>query len=58
MFDLPGGLAEPGVTLRPLTVFQVKVPDLFGDMRGVFLSSLAHYAVQGVLDRHGKIQRD
>jgi len=54
MFDLPGGLAEPGVTLRPLTVFQVKVPDLFGDMKGVFLSSLAHYAVQGVLDWHGK----
>lgn len=54
MFDLPGGVAEPGMTLRPLTVFQVKVPDLFGDMRGVGLSSLAHYAVQGVLDRQGR----
>lgn len=55
-FDLADGLADPGMTLRPLHDFEVKMPDL------VFLQGFAapRPNLQGavtlweVLDRHGR----
>ena len=57
-FALPGGPAEPGMTLRPLLFFELRFPDNLSDdyswvkpgrNSGVFL-----YSLRGVLDRHGR----
>lgn len=54
-FDLPGGPAEPGMTLRPLEFNQVKAPDLSGhySWQSSTLGPHPVYSLVGVLDRHG-----
>lgn len=55
LFDLPGGPAEPGMTLRPLEPNQVRMPDLSGiySWQSIGLGPLGIYALSGVLDRRG-----
>jgi hypothetical protein len=51
-FDLPGGPAEPGMTLRPLQFYEVKIPEGHNYYyRNVNLSA---FSIQAVLDRTGR----
>lgn len=56
-FDLPGGPAEPGTTLRPLQGYEIRVPDLSGSYMWVqpgLAGPVPAYSFQSVLDRQGK----
>ena len=53
LFDLPGKVAEPGMTLRPLLPFEVKMPV----EEGFFFSSYTAggvFSFHRVFDRHGR----
>jgi hypothetical protein len=57
MFDLPGGAAEPGMTLRPLQQFEVRWPDLdesFGWTEPGMDTTQPGFSLSRVLDRHGR----
>jgi hypothetical protein len=55
-FDLPGGPAEPGMTLRPLKGYEVKMPDMSDSFSWVSQSigPAPVFDFWEVLDRHGK----
>jgi hypothetical protein len=56
-FDLPGDFAEPGMTLRPLQAFEVKMPDLSFSHSWVkpgYDTGKSVYSLREVLDRHGR----
>jgi len=55
-FDLPGGPAEPGMTLRPFNAFEVKRPDLSEhfEWRSSNTGTVPVFSFRGVLDRHGR----
>lgn len=56
VFDLPGGAAEPGMTLRPLLYNDVRLPDLSGSYSWMSRNSGPGpvYSLSGVMDRHGR----
>jgi hypothetical protein len=57
-FDLPGGPAEPGMTLRPLQGFELRFPENLADSYSWTKPGIDSTAflpsIWGVLDRHGK----
>lgn len=58
-FDLSGPAAEPGMTLRPLYGFEVKIPDLsedFGWMSATIDSRPTVFDFLAILDRHGRFR--
>lgn len=54
-FDLPGSPAEPGMTLRPLQFYEIKLPEIhnFGSTRNLQNSA---FSFQAVIDRHGRFR--
>ena len=54
-FDLPVGLADPGMTLRPLQFYEVKVPDLSDSFSFVShgLGGTTVFSMWAVLDKQG-----
>lgn len=58
IFDLPGGAAEPGMTLRLLHGNEIRLPDHSGTYSWISSSMgpTAVYSLEGVLDRHGRFQ--
>src|ERR1035437_8494412 len=56
VFDLPGGAAEPGMTLRPLLYNDVRLPDLSESYSWMSrnLGPGPVYSLSGVMDRHGR----
>jgi len=55
IFDLPGGPAEPGMTLKPLHMFQVKGLDLSSSFAYIGNTSSARVLRQ-VIDRQGNVR--
>jgi hypothetical protein len=57
LFDLPGGAADPGMTLRPLQFFEVRWPDMnegFGWTEPGIDTRQPGFSLSRVLDRHGR----
>ena len=57
-FDLPGGPADPGMTLRPLKWYEVKMPDLSDSFSWVSQGGgpAPVFDFWEVLDRHGRFR--
>jgi hypothetical protein len=58
-FDLPGGPADPGMTLRPLKGYEVKMPDISDTFRSWVSPGPGNAPVFDfweVLDRHGRFR--
>lgn len=58
IFDLPGGAAEPGMTLRLLHENEVRLPDHSGTYSWISgsMGPAPVYSLEGVLDRHGRFR--
>jgi hypothetical protein len=54
-FDLPGGPANPGMTLRPLQSYEVNLPDLHSYL-GIQSLFPPVFSYQAILDRNGRLR--
>lgn len=59
LFDMPGGAADPSMTLRPLSGAEVRFPSQSGMMAPIRSNNMGPrmaFSLAGVLDRHGRLR--